>query len=152
MSNATLYLKARFASVRAAHKALKRTKKFLRGMAKANEDWHAIRGDIGRSVSERFNALKAKHREVFELLEIDKLVMHKMARDRRMNFLAGQLESPFGRPKWFLCQDGKLIGFNGQVSEDANWQSLTGVMRKFGAIDVDYISDKRIDPYSLLRV
>ena len=141
MGEAVYYMMTRWPSADAAEKALPQVERFLRRMREAEDLWQEVRGG-GKTEPERiahrlsggettYQALWGRFPDVFDALGLPKELGRNVSDG--MNFLAGQLDSPFGNEGWEIVREGKAIKFKGTVWHCAEWGPLSQAMESFGA-------------------
>jgi len=147
MGEATYYGKLGFDSPEAAEKALPEVERLLVLIRKAEDDWQKIRDGDRPSWKLRDNELRARNQEVFDLLQIPQPDEDKA--DAPLNYLSGELDSPFDYDGWEIFRDFVNICFKGLVWHFADWDNmLEKIAQKVGAISHGWVSDE-YEPESL---
>ena len=141
MGEAVYYGRVKFESPEKAEEALPKIEEFLKMMRDAEDRWQALRGS-----QKNDEKLRIEFQEVFELLKLDRPVDEDGPFENSyMNYLAGELDSPYERECSELIVYGDSVVFCGFVWHLADWSRLMrGLKDRFGAIDAGWISDENV--------
>ena len=140
MGMATYYLKARFASSKAAQAALPKLNALINEGIEAESHWNYRPQEMSKPYWSEF---RKRFPLVFQYL--GKVVStDSFAVASALNF--GE------RDNTMPIVEGKLLYFSAYVWHFADWALLARFLKsKLGALGVDWISEESMDPFSMLN-
>lgn len=141
MGEARYYGRLAFETPQEAEERADQVEEFLKRVREAEDMWQEVRG--GKRGDDQ---LRKKFPDVFEKL---KLKRPRGNTPDYCNYLAGELDSPFGEDDYEFTVNGNEVRFAGTVWHFANWESLMdALMEMTGAVKSGWVSDEYIDPWS----